>query len=140
MCIRDSYNPDDRKLQSIEFIPYKQIYPSTVIADAFRFNTMTLRHNNPMQIVLYKDDDGKFVMEIGRENMYGITTKDEDAQFRNNYNQEVKEFLQSIERETWYSPNIQFRNNQVSEKTMMEFLNQVNDIAVEQGFDPIVLE
>ena len=130
----------DGEIRSIKFTPRRQIFPSTFVPEVAQFDTNALRFNNPMQIILYKDDDGKFKMEIGRENIYGVNTKEEDETFRRTYNQEVKEFLQSIERENWWSPTIQFRSNEASELAMIEFYNQVNDLTIEMGLEPLVLE
>ena len=84
--------------------------------------------NKTIQIIITEDEDGKFRMTIGRDNIYGIFNKKDAESFSKNYNQEVKEFLESIEREKWWNSNIQFRENYATDKAMKEFYDDVINI------------
>ena len=126
--IRISYNEDTEELDYIEFIPSRQIYPSTVMPKNVIFSDLQLTRYNPMFMIIDEGEDGKFRMTIGRYNIYGLSAVKDAERFTENYNQEVKEFLQSIEREKWWNPNIQFRENYATDKAMKEFYNEVMDI------------
>jgi len=134
--IRVVYNPETQKLKYIEFRPHNQIFPSTTIPENRSMINLHLefRNNNPIQIVLF-EDDGEMKMTIGRDDIGEISTKKDEEKFRENYNQEVKEFLQSIERENWWNPNIQYQKNEVSKQSMNEFYNQVLNLMRESKSD-----
>ena len=70
-------------------------------------------------------------MTIGRNNLHGIISAVDEDDFLGNYNQEVKEFLVDIERERWWSPDIQFRKNQVSQRVILDFYDDVIQILKE---------
>jgi len=125
-----SYDVESKELNCIEFAPYRQVYPSTVATKnrSLKNLNVELIMNNPIQIIIIEDEDGKFRMTVGRDNIYGISTIKDDETFRKNYNQEVKEFLQSIEREKWWNSNIQFRENYATDKAMKEFYDDVINI------------
>ena len=67
-----------------------------------------------------------------------ITNEDEEL-FLNSYNKEVKEFLEYIEREKWWNPNINFDDNQVNNEIKYEFLNEVTDL-IDLYYDGVALE
>jgi hypothetical protein len=50
-----------------------------------------------------------------------------------NYNQEIKEYLQNIEREKWWSFDIKNEESVFSEEATMEFYNEVLDLMKESG-------
>lgn len=130
--IRISYDEDSKELNYIDFIPHRQVYPSTMIPEELGYVNLDryLLEKSPMTISIYENEDGsKYIMDVGRNNGYSFTVK-QDEQFRKNYNQEVKEFLESIEREKWWNPNIQFgfMENLATEKSMKEFYEEVINI------------
>lgn len=130
------YDSNNKELKHIFFIPYNQIYHSTVIPENYskKKTNLKLKEYSPMEILLLKEDNGEFNLHIGRENMVLTSVKDQEK-FLKNYNQEVKEFLQSIEREKWWNPNIQFGKNKVDKQIMNEFYNQVIEIMKEVDLD-----
>lgn len=116
-----AYDDSTGELDWIIYSPKTQIYPST---SKFHFL-------NPIQITLEKEDDHIFSMTIGRNHLRGTFSTKDEADFLANYNQEVREFLADIERERWWSPDIQFRKNQVSQRVMLDFYDDVIQILKE---------
>ena len=119
------YDDSTGELYWIFYIPSRQNYPSTAIKN------IDVSKTNPIEISLEKQDDGNFSMTIGRNNLHGIISAVDEDDFLGNYNQEVKEFLVDIERERWWSPDIQFRKNQVSQRVMLDFYDDVIQILKE---------
>ncbi len=116
----------------IIYTPYKQIYPSTYIKN---YTEDELRKINP--ITIFKYTDGK--VYIGRDSMTEVITNEDEELFLNSYNKEVKEFLEYIEREKWWNPNINFDDNQVNNEIKYEFLNEVTDL-IDLYYDGVALE
>ena len=116
-------NRDHNKIISMLYTPFKQIYPSTFVKAAFgNLDENSLRKYNP--IFIYIKFEKKSEMEIGRENLYGIHSVKDEEDFLNNYNQEIKEFLENIKRENWWNETLGFRTGKIDKKTMIEFNDQ----------------
>lgn len=103
------------------YTPFKQIYPSTYRKN---FTETELRMNNPITLFKYNDEN----LYVGRDQMHEIFTTEDEEKFLESYNKEVKEFLEYIERESWWNPDIQFGDNQLSEKIKKEFMTEVEKI------------
>lgn len=125
------YKADEKTIHGITYTPFKQIYTSTYIKN---FNEDELRQSNPIKIDYdYDEDEGQYILYLGRDLMHEVFTEEEEKTFLNDYNKEVKEFLQYISRESWWNPNIQFRDNQASESIAKEFLDEVQDLLKKLG-------
>ena len=115
------YGETDTDIQAIEFTPFKQIYPSTFRKN---YNEYELRKSNPLTIVMSADNK----LYIGRDFMSEVLTIEDENRFLNNYNKEVKEFLQYINREYWWKPDINFGDNIICERHREEFKKEVIDL------------
>jgi len=115
------YDETDADIQTIEFTPFKQIYPSTFRKN---YNEYELRKSNPLTMVMSADNK----LYIGRDFMSEVFTIEDENRFLNNYNKEVKEFLQYINREYWWKPDINFSDNIICERHREEFLKEVTDL------------
>jgi hypothetical protein len=115
-------------IEGIEYIPFKQVYPSTYIKSEkdFVLTEDMLRERNPLIIDFYNNDDGEYVIEFGRrEPPYGIFTRKDDENFIASFNPEIKEFLLSIEKPNWYDEKYKQRNAFGSNIVKKEFYNEI---------------
>ena len=119
------YKNDGKTISAITYEPFKQLYASTYKKN---LTEDEIRLFNPIKIDYDEYDDGEYNLHIGREDLKGIFTVKGSEIFLNNYNKEVKEFLQYIDRESWWNPDIQFHDNEVSESIREEFLKEVTDL------------
>ena len=125
---------ENGKIDSIEYTPFRQIYPSTYVKSIselsdFFIDEDSLRMNNPLLVSMrrYKNN---YSLRIGREGLYGVRMNADEKIFLDSYNSEVKEFLDYVERPNWYSPDIKY-GSLASEKSMKEFNNEIIDILKE---------
>jgi hypothetical protein len=104
------------EIQLIQYIPFKQIYPSTYTTSEkdFVLTENILRRENPLSIIL--DADDKSIL-IGRERPYGAYTQNDYQKYVDSFQPEKKEFLSRIEMPNWY--------NEDYKSTGKEFYNQI---------------
>ena len=142
---RDNYTFTDGKGNQIfigkfrtEYIPARQIYPSTYRKSSselanFILDEQTLKRENPISINIEKEDIGNansgYEIYIGRETLYGTRTPEDERRMLASYDQEVREFLTHLERPQWYNDKIKyFANPQVDERLMKEFNDEIIDV------------
>lgn len=109
-----------KAVNNITYTPFRQIYPSTFIKN---YSEDELRNHNPITISYLEGN-----LYIGRDRMSEVLTVEDEQNFINGYNKEVKEFLQYIRRESWWNPEIEFGNNQIYQKHGKEFKDEVIDL------------
>jgi hypothetical protein len=104
-------------IQVIQYIPFKQIYPSTYTTSEkdFVLTENILRRENPLNIILDVDDKSLY---IGRERPYGAYTQTDYQKYVDSFQPEKKEFLSRIEMPNWY-------NNEDYKSSGKEFYNQI---------------
>ena len=101
-----------------EIMQNKPLVILEVFAKPNKINTMTYRPYDKNFMIVFYERDGRNYIRIEPKFNY----------VPENYNQEVKEFLHSIERGEWWSPDIQDEKSLLTEKATMEFYNQAIDI------------
>ncbi len=108
----------------IQYIPAKQIYPSTYKLSDFIFN-----QENPIMIHIERDTVSfKYEMKIGREHLYRTANLENENRIIDAFNQEVREFLTYIERTNWYDEKTNYLDIwQTDNKLIKEFYDDIVD-------------
>jgi len=110
----------------IEYIPYKQQYPSTYIRsdNGMVLSENILRSENPF-IIRIAAENGNLGLYIGRDRVYGVFTNNDDERYQNSYRNEIKEFLKRLEKPNWWDEKYQFNKSFGTEEVRKDFYFEV---------------
>ena len=105
---------EEHEITCIEYIPFKQLYPSTYTQNKRKLN------KNKFQIRIHFIFPHIGKIYFGRESNIDKCRKNNEK-YLASYNPEIKEFLSLKGREHWWSPDITADNSEGSELAFKEF-------------------
>ena len=105
---------EEHEITCIEYIPFKQFYPSTYTQNKRKLN------KNKLQIRIHFMFPYTGKIYFGRESNIDKCRKNNEK-YLASYNPEIKEFLSLKGREHWWSPDLTADNNEGSALAFKEF-------------------